>query len=243
MYRVFEALDELVTLCESARGVPMTTSCVVPRGDVLELLDEVREAIPGELDDAQDVLDRRDALVLEATTEAEAARADAHAEADRILTEAREQAATLVAEAEHEAERTVHRGRREYAEATERAGVDADAMITAGRESYERAVDDAREEQARLVAEHEVTVTARAEAARLVDDAREEAHRERSECDHYVDSALSDFGDTLESVLDTVGRHRHQLRIASSGGYGERTGHPERNGEHADEYAGERVGA
>ena len=71
VYRVFEALDELVTICEEARGVPMTTSCVVSRGDVLELLDDVREAIPGELDDAQDVLDHRDQLVAEATEEAE----------------------------------------------------------------------------------------------------------------------------------------------------------------------------
>ena len=60
VYRVFEALDELVTIAEEARGLPMTTSCVVPRGDVLELLDDIREAIPGELDDAQDVLDHRD---------------------------------------------------------------------------------------------------------------------------------------------------------------------------------------
>ncbi|HZA18127.1 MAG TPA: hypothetical protein VE645_14795, partial [Pseudonocardiaceae bacterium] len=35
VYRVFEALDELVTTVEEARGVPMTSSCVVPRGDVL----------------------------------------------------------------------------------------------------------------------------------------------------------------------------------------------------------------
>ncbi|TXQ23070.1 DivIVA domain-containing protein, partial [Escherichia coli] len=55
MYRVFEALDELVAIVEEARGVPMTAGCVVPRGDVLELLDDVRDAIPGELDDAQDV--------------------------------------------------------------------------------------------------------------------------------------------------------------------------------------------
>ena len=75
MYRVFEALDELVTICEEARGVPMTTSCVVSRGDILELLDDVREAIPGELDDAQDVLDHRDQLVAEATEEADKARA------------------------------------------------------------------------------------------------------------------------------------------------------------------------
>jgi len=62
VYRVFESLDALVTVVEEARGVPMTSNCVVPRGDVLELLDDIREALPGELDDAQDVLDRREEL-------------------------------------------------------------------------------------------------------------------------------------------------------------------------------------
>ena len=63
VYRVFESLDALVTVVEEARSLPMTSNCVVPRGEVLELLDDVREALPGELDDAQDVLDRRDELV------------------------------------------------------------------------------------------------------------------------------------------------------------------------------------
>ncbi|MCA1655990.1 MAG: DivIVA domain-containing protein, partial [Pseudonocardiaceae bacterium] len=36
MYKVFESLDELVTILEEARGLPMTSSCVVPRGDILE---------------------------------------------------------------------------------------------------------------------------------------------------------------------------------------------------------------
>ena len=39
VYRVFEALDELGAIVEEARGVPMTAGCVVPRGDVLELID------------------------------------------------------------------------------------------------------------------------------------------------------------------------------------------------------------
>lgn len=234
MYRVFEALDELVTLCEEARGVPMTTSCVVPRGDVLELLDDVREAIPGELDDAQDVLDHRDKLVADATEEAETARTEARTEADRLLTEAREQAQQMIAEAEHEAERTVSRGRREYAELTERAEAEADRLAEAGRQSYERAVDDGRSEQARLVSAHEVTATARAEAARLLDRATADAHRERTECDQYVDSTLGEFTETLESVLDTVGRHRHQLRLSTpaSDRDFERPGHdhPEHDG-------------
>ena len=36
----------------------------MPRGDVLELIDDIKDAIPGELDDAQDVLDARDGMLL-----------------------------------------------------------------------------------------------------------------------------------------------------------------------------------
>ncbi len=71
MYRVFEALDELGAIVEEARGVPMTAGCVVPRGDVLELLDDIKDAIPGELDDAQDVLDARDSMLQEAKAHAD----------------------------------------------------------------------------------------------------------------------------------------------------------------------------
>ena len=218
MYRVFEALDDLVTLCEEARGLPMTTSCVVPRGDVLELLDDVREAIPGELDDAQDVLDHRDKLVADAAEDAEKTREDARAEADRLLTQAREQAQQMIAEAEHEAERTVGRGRREYAELTETAEAEAGRMVEAGRQHYERSVADGRAEQARLVEAHEVTRAAQTEAERIVEAAGDEAERRRAECDHYVDGTLADFSETLESVLDTVGRHRHQLRMSAPAG-------------------------
>ena len=48
VYRVFEALDELVAIVEEARGVPMTAGCVVPRGDVLELLDAYKGALEAE---------------------------------------------------------------------------------------------------------------------------------------------------------------------------------------------------
>ena len=251
MYRVFEALDELVSICEDARGVPMTASCVVPRGDVLELLDDVREAIPGELDDAQDVLDHRDQLVAEATTEVEQAREAARTEADRLLAEAREQAQQMIAEAEHEAERLVGRGRREYSDLVERAEAEADRMAEAGRQSYERAVADGRAEQARLVTAHEVTATARSEAARLVDEAADEAERRRGECDHYVDDHLADFTETLESVLDAVGRHRHQLRVGGAvrheadqrGEHGYDTGYDQRYEPGSGPRWDERVGA
>src|SRR5258708_34211206 len=71
VYRVFEALDELGAIVEEARGVPMTAGWVVPRGAVLELIDDIKDAIPGELDDAQDVLDARDSMLHDAKSHAE----------------------------------------------------------------------------------------------------------------------------------------------------------------------------
>ena len=95
MYRVFEALDELSAILEEARGVPMTAGCVVPRGDVLELIDDIKDAIPGELDDAQDVLDARDAMLREAREHADTTVSSADAEADSLLRHARAEADRL----------------------------------------------------------------------------------------------------------------------------------------------------
>src|SRR3712207_9074283 len=95
VYRVFESLDALVTVVEEARGVPMTSGCVVPRGDVLELLDDIRDALPSEVDHAQDVIDHRDELL-----------AKARAEADELLAEVRAEAQRLMGNARAEAERT-----------------------------------------------------------------------------------------------------------------------------------------
>jgi cell division septum initiation protein DivIVA len=223
VYRVFEALDELVTIVEEARGVPMTSGCVVPRGDVLELLDDVRDAIPAELDDAQDVLDHRDGVVSKAEAESEKAVTDARteanrtvssarAEAEQLLADAREQAEEIVAEARAEAEETVTKGRREYEDYVGRAQSEADRMVQAGRASYEHSVHEGKAEQARLVADTEVVQAAHSEARRIVDEANEDAERLRSECDAYVDSRLADFEDLLSRTLRTVGKGRQQLR-------------------------------
>ena len=221
VFRVFEALDELVTTVEEARGVPMTSSCIVPRGDVLELLDDIRDAIPAEFDDAQDVLDHRDELIDTARQEAQRHREDAHAEAEQAAAAARDEAARLVAEAraqaesllggaQAEADRLEATGRREYEELTGRAEAEAERMTAAGRASYERAVADGRAEQARLVEKAQVVQAARAEATRILDEASTEVHRLRSECDAYVESNLAEFEELLNRTLRALGRGRAQ---------------------------------
>ena len=75
--RTDKLLNELVEVVETARTVPMSASCVVPREHVLDLLDALREALPPELDAAHRVLARRDALLAEAAESAARTRGEA----------------------------------------------------------------------------------------------------------------------------------------------------------------------
>src|SRR5690348_16579509 len=95
-------LTELTETVETARAVPMSASCVVPREHMLDLLDELREVLPGEIDEARTVLARRERLLQEAHESAATARERAVEEADTVLADARHQAEQLLAAARAE---------------------------------------------------------------------------------------------------------------------------------------------
>lgn len=102
-----EKLNTAIAIVEEARGVPLSASCVVHRGEMLEILEGAREVLPADLDGAQAIIAERDRIIEEGRTSAEtmiaAAREDvarmveqtsivqsARDEAKRILDEARE---------------------------------------------------------------------------------------------------------------------------------------------------------
>ncbi|MFP5282705.1 MAG: hypothetical protein ACLGIF_04570 [Actinomycetes bacterium] len=101
------ALRELIV---SARSMPMSSSCVVNRPDVLAAIDDVIENLPDEIAAAQQVIDQASAKV--AGGEAEADQIVAHArdhaielaQDSEVLKVAQEQAAAIIAEAQSEAE-------------------------------------------------------------------------------------------------------------------------------------------
>lgn len=112
-----EKLASAITLVEEARGVPLSASCVIHRGEMLELLDEARAALPKDFESAQRVISMRDAIIEEGRLSAEAmismAREDvarmveqtsivqnARDEARKILGDAREQGIQEKAEVE-----------------------------------------------------------------------------------------------------------------------------------------------
>jgi vacuolar-type H+-ATPase subunit H len=106
---VHDKLDELSSIVESARAMPMSASCVVNRAQVLDLLDDARALLPDSLAQADDLLAGRQEIV-----------DAAHAEAAEIIASAREHARQLVTE--HE----IYRAAEAEADAV-RADADAEA--------------------------------------------------------------------------------------------------------------------
>lgn len=102
---VSRKLGEIIELVEGARGMPMSASCVVNRGELLGQLDELRGLLPAEFRHAQFVLRDRDDVVDEGRREAERIVAEAAQERDRLVAEtevyrsAQEQAEQLVIDA------------------------------------------------------------------------------------------------------------------------------------------------
>ena len=79
-------LDVIVEQVESARAMPLSSSCVVNRSELLEELAELRSLLPQEVAAAREVIDGRDDVL-----------ADARREAESIIEEARAERARLVA--------------------------------------------------------------------------------------------------------------------------------------------------
>ena len=108
---VHDKLDELSTLVEGARAMPMSASCVVNRAQVLDLLDEARSLLPTSLDQADDILAERDGIVAAARVNAAEVLAQADEEARARVSEhevyraALAEADAVRAEADAEAER------------------------------------------------------------------------------------------------------------------------------------------
>ncbi len=80
-----EKLESALTMVQEARSVPLSGSCVVHRGELVELLNEIKSALPNDLYAAQELLATRDRIVEEGRNSAE-----------RLIAHAREEVARMV---------------------------------------------------------------------------------------------------------------------------------------------------
>lgn len=80
-----EKVQSAIAMVEEARGVPLSASCVVHRGELLGMLEEANDSLPQDLAHATAILNSRDAILEEARQAA-----------DQLIGHAREEVAQMV---------------------------------------------------------------------------------------------------------------------------------------------------
>jgi cell division septum initiation protein DivIVA len=223
VYRLYETVDELTTVIENARSVPMSSSCMVPRDHLLDLLDDLRESLPTEVHQAGAIVEQRTAILEQAQAEAERLTGVTREESEELLEAAHRQRDDLLGTARRQCDDLVAAAQEQADELLATAGEEADRLVEEGRRQAAGLLVQAREQQAEMLAaaqaEHERLVTETEVYRTAVDRADElgartmaEVARMRAEVDEYVDSRLADFGTTLERMMRSVEKARTALR-------------------------------
>jgi vacuolar-type H+-ATPase subunit H len=113
-----EKLNTAIAMVQEARGVPLSASCVVHRGEMLELLNHARDYLPVDFITAEAILEDRDQIIEEGRNSAEAMIATAREDVARMIEQT-----SIVQAARDEAQRILDDTRSIAAE--ERAEVEA----------------------------------------------------------------------------------------------------------------------
>ena len=223
VYRLYETVDELTTVIENARSVPMSASCMVPRDHLLDLLDDLRESLPEDVRAAGAIVEQRTEILQQAQAEAERLTGRTRGESDQLLSSARRQREELLGTARRQRDELLSQAQADAEELLAEAELEAERLVAEGAAHREALLADARAQQAEMLAvaeaEHERLITetevyrgAVARADELGAQTASDVARMRAEVDEYVDSRLADFGTTLERMLRSVEKARTTLR-------------------------------
>ncbi|SFL82451.1 hypothetical protein [Geodermatophilus ruber] len=223
VYRLYETVDELSTVIENARSVPMSGSCMVPRDHLLDLLDDLRENLPEEVHKAGAIVEQRTEILQQAQAEAERLTGRIRSESEQVVGQARRQREEILGTARRQRDELLARAQAQAEDLLAQAEEEAERIVEEARQRHEALIADAQAQQAELLAaaqaEHERLITetevyrgAVARADELGAQTATDVARMRTEVDDYVDTRLADFGTTLERMLRSVEKARSALR-------------------------------
>jgi cell division septum initiation protein DivIVA len=212
VYRLYETVDELTTVIENARSVPMSGSCMVPRDHLLDLLDDLRESLPEDVQAAGAIVEQRTEILQQAQAEAERLTGRTRGESEQLLGQARRTRDEILGTARRQRDELLAQAQEEAETLLVAAEEEAERLLAEGRRQRDALVAEAHAEHERLITETEVYRGAVARADELGAQTAGDVARMRAEVDEYVDTRLADFGTTLERMLRSVEKARTTLR-------------------------------
>lgn len=83
-----DIVDAIYALIQDARAVPLATDkCIINRDDVLTMLDQLTDLMPGELSQSRSIVANHDEIIARARREADAIKRQAAEEANRMVSQ------------------------------------------------------------------------------------------------------------------------------------------------------------
>src|SRR5258705_13614153 len=79
-----DRIDQIISAVETARNVPMSRNCMLDRGEMIGMLEQLRVELPGEMRRAGALLDERDKILDAGQREADRMISEAEAEHHRL---------------------------------------------------------------------------------------------------------------------------------------------------------------
>jgi cell division septum initiation protein DivIVA len=136
-----ELIDVLYGMVEEAWSMPLgRDKCVVERERVLDILDELRVNLPGEIKAARDVVEKRNDLLAEGKREAESIRKQAEEKASQLLNNSE-----LVNQAKQKANEIVSGAEQKSRELKNAASTYCDDILRQTEETVTGALSDLRQ--------------------------------------------------------------------------------------------------
>jgi cell division septum initiation protein DivIVA len=139
-----DRIDEMIAMVEAARSVPMSrNNCMVDRGEMIGLLDQLRAELPADLRKAAALLEERDRILDKGKREAERIISEGESEHARLVSvneitvSAEHEGARIISEARSEAQRL----REEVDDYVDTALANFEQFLTRALASIERGRD------------------------------------------------------------------------------------------------------
>jgi len=83
--KVLDLLEEIVEICDTSAGVPLTNKIMVDKAELVEIVSDIRKALPDEIQQAQFIKDERERILSDAKKEYETIIKDAEQRAEMLV--------------------------------------------------------------------------------------------------------------------------------------------------------------
>lgn len=221
---VLDQLDQLEEVVLEGTRVPFSGGRLVNEQDAIEMMDAVREALPGQINQAADLLRQREEFIAQARRQAEEIVANAQREREQLISnssvrqDAERQVAEMREQTRQQCEQLLLQGRQQAAQAEQEHQTrlaQMEQQFAARRQQLEQEVG---ERNRQLVEQHERN---RQQAMTELEQIRQEGLRlqrdSQAEAERLHNDALQFRQQTQQQCDQLVARTRHEAVEISEG--------------------------